>query len=213
MNRRMLLESLLKRLPNEFQEVKYLESSGTQYIDTGYAPTSNFRVGLEFEYNSVSDVSVLIGTYVHNGVNFNDNRNLLRLNSDRTLVMQVSTIATQLSSITTSVDTKYKLSAQFKNNPILNINGMDYTNNANFINNNISLYVFANHSRVYNVDTANNLISMKLYSCQIYDNYVLVRNFVPCYRKADNVAGLYDLVNGVFYTNAGSGTFIVGGNV
>lgn len=27
------------------------------------------------------------------------------------------------------------------------------------------------------------------------------------------VAGLYDLINGVFYTNAGTGTFIVGGNV
>ena len=53
----------------------------------------------------------------------------------------------------------------------------------------------------------------KLYSCQIYDNNVIVRNYVPCYRKSDGVAGFYDLVNGVFYTNAGTGQFIIGGIV
>ena len=48
---------------------------------------------------------------------------------------------------------------------------------------------------------------MKLYSCKIYDNDVLVRSFVPCYRKLDYVAGLYDLVNGFFYENRGGGAF------
>jgi len=32
----------------------------------------------------------------------------------------------------------------------------------------------------------------------------------PCYRKSDNKPGMYDLTNGVFYTNAGSGEFIYG---
>lgn len=38
-------------------------------------------------------------------------------------------------------------------------------------------------------------------------------NLIPCYRKADNEPGMYDIVNNAFYTNAGSGTFIVGGDV
>lgn len=38
-------------------------------------------------------------------------------------------------------------------------------------------------------------------------------DFIPCYRKADNVAGMYDIVNNVFYTNTGSGSFIVGNPV
>ena len=42
---------------------------------------------------------------------------------------------------------------------------------------------------------------------------VLVRNFIPAKRNSDNVLGLYDLVNNVFYTNAGSGTFIAGPEV
>jgi hypothetical protein len=53
----------------------------------------------------------------------------------------------------------------------------------------------------------------KLYTCQFEENGVLMRDFVPCYRKSDHEPGLYDLVNGVFYTNQGSVPFLVGGNV
>lgn len=39
------------------------------------------------------------------------------------------------------------------------------------------------------------------------------KRFIPCYRKADLVAGMYDRVNDVFYANAGTGSFIVGPDV
>ena len=45
------------------------------------------------------------------------------------------------------------------------------------------------------------------------DSNVLVRDFIPCYRKSDNVAWLYDLVNNIFYTNSGTWTFTVWPNV
>ena len=51
---------------------------------------------------------------------------------------------------------------------------------------------------------------MQLYTFKIYDNDVLVRDFMPCYRKSDNEIGLFDSVNGKFYTNKGSGTFEMG---
>jgi hypothetical protein len=38
-------------------------------------------------------------------------------------------------------------------------------------------------------------------------------HLIPCYRKADNVAGMYDLFSGEFYTNAGTGEFIIGPDV
>lgn len=50
---------------------------------------------------------------------------------------------------------------------------------------------------------------MKISSIEITD----ILNLIPCYRKSDNVAGMYDIVNDVFYTNAGFGSFIVGPNV
>lgn len=37
-----------------------------------------------------------------------------------------------------------------------------------------------------------------------------LREFVPCYRVSDGVAGLYDLVSGGFYANAGNGSFTKG---
>ena len=43
--------------------------------------------------------------------------------------------------------------------------------------------------------------------CKIYENWTLIRDFVPCYRKSDNVIWLYDLVNNQFYTNSWSWTF------
>lgn len=45
---------------------------------------------------------------------------------------------------------------------------------------------------------------------EITKNNELVRDFIPVQRKSDNVLGLYDLVNDVFYTNDGTGTFTAG---
>ena len=53
---------------------------------------------------------------------------------------------------------------------------------------------------------------MRLYSAKIYDSGTLVRNFIPC-KNDNNVVGLYDLVNDVFYRNAGTGTFTAGNEV
>lgn len=51
--------------------------------------------------------------------------------------------------------------------------------------------------------------SGKLYSCKILNNNNLIRNFVPC-KNTSGILGLYDTVNNVFYTNAGTGTFTAG---
>lgn len=48
-----------------------------------------------------------------------------------------------------------------------------------------------------------------IYYCQIYDGDALVRNMIPCVRKSDSKPGMYDTVSKTFYTNAGTGEFIV----
>ena len=42
----------------------------------------------------------------------------------------------------------------------------------------------------------------KWYKVEIYNGDTLLANFVPCYRKADNRNGFYDLVGEAFYENA-----------
>jgi hypothetical protein len=54
----------------------------------------------------------------------------------------------------------------------------------------------------------------KISKFQYYDkSNALKCDLVPCYRKADGVIGMYDLVSGAFFTNAGSGSFTKGANV
>lgn len=47
-------------------------------------------------------------------------------------------------------------------------------------------------------------------SCKIYDNNVLIKDYIPVIRKSDNVVCMYDLVNEEFALNAGSVDFTAG---
>ena len=51
---------------------------------------------------------------------------------------------------------------------------------------------------------------LKLYYFEMYDNDILIRHYIPCYRKSDGKIGLYDIVEGKFYTNEGEGEFLKG---
>lgn len=49
---------------------------------------------------------------------------------------------------------------------------------------------------------------------QYYDKTdTLICDLVPCYRKADGVIGMYDIVRNIFLTNVGSGTFTKGADM
>lgn len=51
------------------------------------------------------------------------------------------------------------------------------------------------------------------YYVKVYGNDdSLIADFVPCYRKSDNKAGLYDLISEMFYNSDGSNDFISGPN-
>ena len=50
----------------------------------------------------------------------------------------------------------------------------------------------------------------RLYSFSILENGESIRNFIPAKRNKDNVIGMYDVIEGKFYTNAGTGTFTAG---
>ena len=53
----------------------------------------------------------------------------------------------------------------------------------------------------------------KVYSCKVSKGNELLANYVPCYRKSDNKPGMYDMVLHKFYVNELTGEFLVGQNV
>ena len=191
----------ISRLPQGYQEVEYIESSGTQYIDTGYKPTSNnLRVVCDFEYTADHSASSVFGS------ESSGQYSIVPWGAPEFYVGS----STQLLAQTTALNTKYLLDAHANAGTLtVSLNGT--TNSASYsgsILTTVNMGIFCNIV----AGVASQFCSMKLYAMYIYDNGNLVRDFVPCYRKSDNVAGLYDLVNNVFYTNVGSGVFAVGAN-
>lgn len=90
-----------------------------------------------------------------------------------------------------------------KNGLYLDGTKLNFTAGTSMANANLILFRVLNDNRVF---------LGKIYSTKVYDDNILIRDLVPCYRKSDNVIGMFDLVNNVFYTNAGSGTFLKGNN-
>jgi hypothetical protein len=94
--------------------------------------------------------------------------------------------------------------------------------NGNYIVNNTlvssgitgSFSTSSNNVFLFNCTDGNLKSANKLFYVKLYDiNNTLLRDFIPCYRKSDGVMGLYDKVEGKFYTNAGTGTFLKGSNI
>lgn len=192
----------ISRLPQGYQEVEYIESSGIQYIDTGYKPTSNnLRIACEFEYTADHSASSVFGS------ESSGRYSLIPYGAPAFYVGSGTNLLAQ----TTELNTKYALDAHANAGTLtVSLNGI--TNSASYsgsILTTVNIGVFCNII----AGVAKQFCSMRLYAMSIYDNGALVRNFVPCYRKSDHTAGLYDLVNNVFYANAGSGVFAVGSNV
>lgn len=192
----------ISRLPQGYQEVEYIESSGTQYIDTGYKPTSNnLRIACEFEYTADHSASSVFGS------ESSGKYSIVPYGAPAFYVGS----STQLLAQTTALNTKYALDAHANAGTLtVSLNGI--TNSASYsgsILTTVNIGIFCNII----AGVAKQFCSMRLYAMSIYDNGELVRNFVPCYRNSGHTVGLYDLSNNVFYTNAGSGIFAVGSNV
>ena len=197
------------RLPSEYQEVEYIQSTGTQYIDTDVLPNATIEFEIDYEITQIARCETLIGSdpdakkWFSFGIVSNSS---LKTNyiyagySNKTFTNNYGEL---------NVKTK----AVYSNGSITisNVNGSvtqtlaDITMDVN----NLPMFLFALNRKNEAADNA----YIKIYSVILNKNNEKVREFVPCYRKSDTTIGLYDLVNKTFYTNAGTGTFIKGNDI
>lgn len=188
---------------SEYQQVEYLEGSGNQYIDTGYKHSQNTEYEVEFMYNYLQGQS--------NGFVLGSRISSLNQNLSFTVDPNGFFIGTGSSynsfGVSSKVNIKYK-AKRTKTNVVYNNITYDCVNNMNIVSTyNVSL--FACNENGTNI----RFLKGRIYSCKFSENNILIRNFIPCYRKSDNIAGMYDTVNNTFYTNAGTGNFTVGADV
>ena len=189
----------LMALPDGYTQVDYIQSSGMQYIDTGFKHNQNTRIVMDAQVvTQPSTHAWLIGgrTSAASGAK---SLFLLSGTSWRSDYNAASARAT-----VSGVGITDRLSIDFNKNA-LKVNAFTQTWTATTFQSNASLSLLADNEN----GTISGYISAKIFSCQIYDNDNLVRDYVPCI-NSDGTAGLLDMVEGVFYLNAGTGTFAVG---
>lgn len=187
-------------LPPEYKLVQYLESSGTQYIDTGYIIKQNSKIEFVGQLLELAQ-----------GQTFFE---VTSSSTNRCLVAIPVNYTDQLSYIGGANGTQKVTSSSYSKNTDISVSIYpDFVvNNAN--NGSVSVptqtkdfYIFAGNDN--GTVRRQSKVRIKWFKITASDNTVELELY-PCYRKSDSVAGLYDVINGMFYTNAGSGTFIVG---
>ena len=190
-------------LPSGYKRLEYIQSTGTQYIDTGFKPTGSTKVVCDFQM--LSQGSSQQGVF---GSRPGISGRFTVFTGNQTSDLQVDynteqTLARVGSSIT-GLNVNSRTTLEVSNSLIINgttvktVSAVSFTSTYN-------LFLFANN----NVGTAQLPGVMKLYSCQIYDNGTLVRDFIPCI-KDDGTVGIYDKLHGLLYINMGTGSFVAG---
>lgn len=191
-------------LPEGYTQVEYIESSGTQYIDTEYSNSKGFRTVVDFELTSVDDVfKTIVGS--HN-LSAPYSRNLVGI-QDGYFFVGVDEPYAVSTAVTSGVRYNVNFSSIYPN-VYCDVNGVNAWSKSLSSPALSALNVLIGADQ-YSLANGGSLPSMKLYGCQIYDNDTLVRDYLPCI-SSDGAYGLYDKVNSKFYGNAGSGVFTGG---
>lgn len=182
-------------LPSGYGKIDYIEATGTQYFDTGFKPNQNTRVVMDIEVLATTQCAPFGARASQNGTTYT--LFLLTATTGRT------DYGTSKQTMTfSSILGRYTIDA---NKNVVTVNGVSITHTATTFSVDYNMFLLA----VNTAGAASNYAKVKLYSCKIYDNGTLVRDFVPC-KNTTGALGLWDNVKSKFYANAGTGTLSTG---
>ena len=185
----------------KYTRLEYIESTGTQYIDTGYvAKTENYRVKCRFSISELSTTAVLFG-----GGASTDIISIMAQNPAKIYVGGGRIIR---DTIYFTVGETHEMDCHANDGTFSMVfDGTTYSEAyTSTINKEYSLALFGNNVS----GSVSAMCKARIYSFQIYDNGTLVRDYTPALRS-DGIAGLYDAVNDTFYASSGTGNFLSGG--
>ena len=188
----------MSKLPSGYTELEYIESNGKQWINVGFNPKSTTRVKVSAKFLGGATTSALFGARsAASGTDPKSFTFLVVSQKPRSDYFGSSKSGAQtVSASQVGIDW---------NKNVCTIDSDTITHTATRAVSDRALYLFA----VNTAGSATLPASMQLYSCAIYDNGTLIRDFVPC-KNSSGAVGLYDTVGAQFYANAGTGTFTAG---
>ena len=205
-----------ERLPVEYQEVEYIESTGTQYIDTGIVLNNGCVITLDFLIAEASTNRTIYG-WRRKGRYTEPYQAMVGANASKTRYIAVGRASTNVPQCF-KYDVRNKVLIDSANEQVLVNNlvvncGANFSNGKAFDENGSSVV----HPYLFALNNAGTPLAIskdsRIYAYSVQYGGELLQSFVPCYRKIDNVAGMYDVVNDVFYTNDGTGEFNVGADI
>ena len=196
-------------LPDEFQQVEYIASTGKQYINTGLLAKDHINIYLEIlgNFSSPAKNQYIFGcsdgsidkksTYHLLGTAYSSPEFIAQhgIGGSETIIKsadtQEHTFCLDLLNNTCSLDSK--------------IVNLEYSGTI-YIDQNYFLFSLNKGG------TSQGPASFKMNSCKILENNQLIRYYIPCYSVTNvinsnsnsvpaNTKGLYDFVEGKFYTN------------
>ena len=182
-------------LPSGYKKLEYIQSSGTQYINTGFNPNQNTKIELDVlsAEGTSSNIPYIFGAQ--------DSNNYF---------VATWVLGYGNGMVTTGInlyDGKFHV-VKVENGALYKDGSIIAQRTVSSFSIGVPIFLFAVNSSRQSMGYG----ACKLRSCKIYDNGTLVRDFIPC-KNASGVIGLWDDVNNTFYSNAGSGTFTAGPEV
>ena len=193
----------VRGLPDGYTRLQYIESTGTQYIDTGINIGENIQTKVKFgkTTNSFTKYGFIIGGGGHY-------QGLVTRTSTNSYYVSMYN-SSQNAVVITMPDDVFEIIFNTPNHKVI-INNSD-----SFDLVLISPYTINATIGIFNTPTyttGDNIGIGKVYSFMIKDNLSnsVVRDMIPAKRNSDNVVGMWDTVSKTFFTNAGTGSFIAG---
>ena len=185
--------------------VEYLESTGTQYIDTGLKGKNGYDFDYKFNSTRIDGTAYGIGGEWENGKSCY--LGLIRDTNYFGYHYQNTNSAIQVQLLTANTD--YRVQAHlYSGEQYYILNG---TKSA--VGTITGTFTSTSNMRLFSIYSSTPLYSyIKMYYCKIWDNGVLVRDFIPCIDE-NLTPFMFDKVHNTVYLNAGTGQFKVGPNV
>lgn len=190
-------------LPGEYQQVEYIQTDGYAFIDTGVYGDNDTSVKLDFQLLQTGDYFFFGARQTNTSAGY-----VFLLRGGTLFATAFDSSGNQAlkkNGVDAPADTDRHIIYQQKQNAFLDGELRTSSANTEFTTPN-TLFIFRSHHSTL----SQKYMELKVFSCIIDDDGTVIRNFVPCYRKTDSEIGMYDTVNGVFYTNANStGSFSI----
>ena len=194
--------------PQQYVPIEYIQTTGTQYIALNYA--GRFRAKLDVMYTDLNTEHASIGGFSNHGSSVYQ-RNYYYFSSTCYLGYGIDEYASFTDSYTNINERVLQEVSTVSGHVFCKINDNYVYNETHTTDTTEMTQICLGH--IQGTTTDGGTARFKIYGFKLYTDMTeesLIRDMVPMIDTFNNnTPGLYDKVNDVFYTNAGSGSFVI----